>query len=173
MAHDFSNNHLIVIPEYSCEIFMCWGQRRLAVALKELLTLWEENHWCLLPEEILFLMNLRLCGSSLASLGPCPELRLWGWHGFHTWTSTGQLRAQQGKQDMTWPPVWEGRQCFSFPASPIRSSILVLLALGETCLDCWALQEGKHANSCSLKIFSYLLLAFAKGLQYFDIFLRV
>lgn len=125
------------------------------------------------PEENLFLMNLWLCGSSLASLGPCPELRLWGWHGFHTWTSTGQLRAQQGKQDTTWPPVWEERQCFSFPASPIQSSILVLLALGETCLYCWALQEGKHANSCSLKVFSYLLLAFVKGLQYFDIFLRV
>lgn len=113
----FRNNHLIVLPEYSYEILMCWWQRRQAVAVKETLLHGKRITAASCPEVNLFLMNLGLFGSSLASLGPCPEPGLWGWYGFHTWISAGraeQSRAQQGKQDTSQSPVRERKQPLSF-----------------------------------------------------------
>lgn len=92
----FRNNHLIMLPEYSCEILMCWCQRRQTVAVKEILLHGRRITAVSCPEVNLFLMNLWIFGSSLAFLHPCPEPRLWGWHGFHTWMSAQtaeQLRA--------------------------------------------------------------------------------
>lgn len=116
----FRNNHFIMLPEYSCEILMCWCQRRQTVAIKETLLHGRRITAVSCPEVNFFLMNLQLFGSSLASLHPCPEPRLWGWHWLPTRMSAQtaeQLRAQQGKQDTSQSPNGERKQPLSFLAS--------------------------------------------------------
>lgn len=58
----FRNNHFIALPEYSCEILVCWWQRRQAVAVKETLLHGRRITAVSCPEVNLFLMNLQLFG---------------------------------------------------------------------------------------------------------------